>query len=44
MSDDWMKKWVTKKIKYYEKFLKNNQKSPIRNDVEEGIQILKELL
>jgi|GEM_PF-5757085 len=44
MSDDWIKSWVIKKIKYYENFLKNNNNSPIREEIEEGIKILKELL
>lgn len=44
ITDNWIKKWVKKKIKYYESFLKNNNGSPIRNEVEESIKILRELL
>ena len=44
MSDAWIKKWVIIKIKYYRNYLKNNQDSPIRNEIKESIRILKELI
>ena len=44
MSDNWMRKWVKKKIQHYEGFLKKNQNSLIRKEIEESIKILKELL
>ena len=44
MSDNWIKNWISKKIKYYENYLNKNHNSPIKNEVEESIRILKDLL
>lgn len=44
ISNNWIKSWVRKKIRYYEMYLKHNPDSPIRNEVEENIRILKDLI
>jgi len=44
ISDTWIRQWVKKKIEFYETYLKKNQKSPIKSEVEENIRILKELI
>lgn len=42
--NDWIRKWVKIKIKYYEMYLKNNLDSPLRKEVEEYISSLRELI
>jgi hypothetical protein len=40
----WMKRWIEEKIKYYESLLQNAPDEKFRQELEEGIRILKELL
>ncbi len=42
--NNWIRKWITEKIKYYESFINNNPDSNLRKEFEDGIKILKELL
>ncbi len=43
-SNGWIKKWIKMKIKYYKTYLKENQDSPLKEEVKESIRILKELV
>ena len=42
--NEWIKNWVKKKIGYYETYLKDHWDSPIKEEIEESIRILKELI
>ena len=42
--NQWIKKWVKKKIEFYETYLEQHKSSPIKEEVEESIRILKELI
>ncbi len=42
--EEWLNKWIQKKIVYYERFLQNNPECKYAKQIEEGIKILREML
>jgi hypothetical protein len=44
VSRHWIKNWVKKKIEFYQEYLKNNENTPLKSEIENNIKTLKELI